>query len=621
MSDITLPCAENRPVAILGGGVLGRRIAAVWAAGGYDVRVRDPNPQQRVEAVMYWDTNASQYSSLDAPKAGSVQAFEDLKTAVHDAWLIIECIPERLSIKIDTFAELEHLMDPTAILCSNSSSYKSRDMLGNLQASTKKRVLNMHYMMPPANRIVELMTCGETSPSVFPFLVQKLESVGMKPVIARKESTGFVINRMWAAIKREALTILSEGVSVPEELDAIWMEMFTRNSAGPCTMMDAVGLDTVSLIEQHYINERHLSGEHTVDYLKKYLADGRIGAKSGKGGLYPPGFTTKTAQDAKGDHDNLHAPVLYMLDIGLSHEPKEVFTKGRVVVGSSDGRPLKTLVAGEHMPDGIDVATKAGTPLKLFWTSMGIPSENDGMIRSCNLDGSNVQDVIPKGAIHTPKQLHIDAENSKLYFSDREGLRVMRCNFDGSDLETIIQTGDWKIPEHQSDQTRWCVGVTVSPSTGKFYWTQKGASKGSQGRIFRANIEFQVGDSATSRTDIECLFQQLPEPIDLEIDEDSNCLYWTDRGELPLGNSINCASLDKVQTVKDQTTRSMPYKDYEILTRNLHEAIGLKLDLKNKHIYATDLGGSVYRCDLDGQNRKTVYNENSAFTGIAQLFV
>ncbi|KAI1332099.1 hypothetical protein F5Y16DRAFT_407828 [Xylariaceae sp. FL0255] len=587
---------ESRPVTVLGGGVLGRRIAAVWAAGGYNVRIRDPSPQQRTDSVTYWETNASQFISSEHAKLGTVKAFEDLNTAVENAWLIIECVPEHLKIKIDTFIELEQIADSSAILCSNSSSYKSREFVENLQSSTKLRVLNMHYMMPPMNRIVELMTCGETDAIIFPFLVQKLQQVGMKPIVARKESTGFVINRMWAAIKRETLTILSEGVSVPEELDSVWIEMFGKNPAGPCMMMDAVGLDTVSYIEQHYMKERHLSGENTVDYLKTYLDEGKLGAKSSKGGLYPAGYTTKTAKEEKGHHDNLHAPTLYFLDIGLSNEPQEVYNKGRVLMGSSDGRPLKTIVSGEHLPDGLDVTTKAGHPSQLFWTCMGVPSENDGTIRSCNLDGSDVRDIVPAGLVHTPKQLHIDPKNSKIYFADREGLRVMRCNFDGSGLETLVQSGDWKTPEHQADQMRWCVGVGVSPRTGKFYWTQKGASKGSQGRIFRANINFQPGEDASNRTDIECLFQHLPEPVDLEVDDESNYLYWTDRV-------------------------SFPGKDYEILSRNLHEAIGIKLDSKNRHIYATDLGGSVYRFNMDGTNRTKVYDGDGAFTGITSLLV
>ena len=170
--------------------------------------------------------------------------------------------------------------------------------------------MNTHYMMPPDNRIVELMTDGETEEDLFPFYVERLREVGMHPIVAQRESTGFVFNRMWAAIKRETLTILAEEVSTPEQLDSVWMEMF-GSKAGPCTMMDAVGLDTVEFIEEHYIKERGLSGEKTVEFLKKnYISQGKLGAKSGKGGLYPPGHTTKAAGEDKTHHDNLHAPSL-----------------------------------------------------------------------------------------------------------------------------------------------------------------------------------------------------------------------------------------------------------------------------------------------------------------------
>lgn len=71
------------------------------------------------------------------------------------------------------------------------------------------------------NRVIELMTDGQSDEAIFPFLVERLKAIGYHPIVARKESTGFVINRLWAAIKRETLTILSEGVSVPEELDSV----------------------------------------------------------------------------------------------------------------------------------------------------------------------------------------------------------------------------------------------------------------------------------------------------------------------------------------------------------------------------------------------------------------
>jgi 3-hydroxyacyl-CoA dehydrogenase len=184
-------------------------------------------------------------------------------------------------------------------------------MLEKVGKDARKRILNTHYMMPPDNRIVELMTDGETDEDIFPFYMERLREVGMHPIVAKKESIGFVFNRVWAAIKRECLSILAEGVSTPEELDRVWVEMFSGGKAGPCMMMDAVGLDTVKLIEEHYIEERGLSGEKTVDFLSKnYINQGKLGAKSGKGGLYPPGYTTKATGEGKDHHDNLHAPSL-----------------------------------------------------------------------------------------------------------------------------------------------------------------------------------------------------------------------------------------------------------------------------------------------------------------------
>lgn len=143
--------------------------------------------------------------------------------------------------------------------------------------------------MPPLNKIVELMTCGDTNEEIFPFLVSMLREIGMLPIVAHKESTGFVINRVWAAVKREVLTVLLDGVSTPEELDEVWTEMFVNTGTAPCRSMDAVGLDTVSFIEQHYIEERGLKDPGIIAYLQKYLDEGKLGAKSSKGGCeqYP----------------------------------------------------------------------------------------------------------------------------------------------------------------------------------------------------------------------------------------------------------------------------------------------------------------------------------------------
>lgn len=250
----------------------------------------------------------------------------------------------------------------------------------------------------------------------------------------------------------------------------------------------------------------------------------------------------------------------------------------------------------------------------MFWTNMGIPGNDDGAVYSANLDGTDIRTVLAPGTVNTPKQLTLDTKSKKIYFCDREGLRVLRCNFDGSEFEVLIETGAYRNAEDGQDATKWCVGVAVAPSLGKFYWTQKGPSKGGKGRIFHANIVTPEGQCATTRTDIQCIAKDLPEPVDLEVDEESHSLYWTDRGEIPLGNSLNRLRLDHFGL----PVPHMSPHGYDILLRNLNEAIGLKLDLANDSIYLTDLGGNVYRCNAKGKQKVKLYSdENRAFTGIA----
>lgn len=167
-----------------------------------------------------------------------MEAFESLEDALANAWLVIEAVPEKLQLKIDTFAQLEALAPSDCILASNSSSYKSSEMLEKVSDSTKSRILNMHYYMPPQNMVVELMTDGHTEEAIFPFMVERCKETATLPYVAKKQSTGFIFNRLWAAVKRETLTILAEGVSVPEEIDSLWTEMFIKGGATPCKTMD-----------------------------------------------------------------------------------------------------------------------------------------------------------------------------------------------------------------------------------------------------------------------------------------------------------------------------------------------------------------------------------------------
>jgi DNA-binding beta-propeller fold protein YncE len=305
---------------------------------------------------------------------------------------------------------------------------------------------------------------------------------------------------------------------------------------------------------------------------------------------------TSTTIDAGADKSTPSGR-LFFLDIG----------GGRVLSANPDGSDLKIIInEGRKFPDGLVVDAAAG---HIYWTNMGNFKKNDGSIFRSDLDGKNLITIVPPGGTFTPKQVHLEKKSGKLYWSDREGMRVMRANLDGSKVETLVDTshGD---PRPGPDARKWCVGIAVDTEGGKFYWTQKGPDNAGEGRISRANIEIPQGQGPANRTDIELLYENLPEPIDLDLDLANRTLYWTDRGDAPRGNTVNRAPMDPLPG---------NHKEPEILFTHLEEGIGLALDLKGGRMFITDFAGSLRSANLDGSNQKTLLFAEGNLTGIAYV--
>jgi hypothetical protein len=269
---------------------------------------------------------------------------------------------------------------------------------------------------------------------------------------------------------------------------------------------------------------------------------------------------------------------------------------------SPDGSDRKVIVTNCRLPDGIAVDVEAG---HIYWTNMGVPNLDDGSIERADLDGKNRRVIVPQGATFTPKQIQLDKKNGRLYWCDREGMRVMRSNLDGSQIETLVEAG--RGDGDRRDLTRWCVGITIDPVRQHIYWTQKGPDKGGQGRLFRAGIEIPKGETADKRSDIEVFFDRLPEPIDLELDRKNRVLYWTDRGDPPRGNTVNRASIN----AKPQAP--------EIVVTHLMEGIGIALDVPRDRMFVTDFAGSIYSANLDGSGERNFLYAQGNLTGIAYV--
>jgi hypothetical protein len=275
---------------------------------------------------------------------------------------------------------------------------------------------------------------------------------------------------------------------------------------------------------------------------------------------------------------------------------------GRVMTAAAENPMPRVLVsAAGQGPDGIAVDLAAG---HIFWTNMGVPAADDGYLRRSNLDGSNVITIVPAGDTYTPKQMRLDAAGGKLYWADREGMRIQRANVDGSNVETLLTvaagaTARMNLANH-------CVGMAIDIAGGWFYFTQKGPDDGGVGSIRRAHIQMPVGQTHMNRTDIEVLFSGLPEPIDIELDVDAGMVYWADRGD----DTINRGPI-AIPAGSTAATRS----DRQILIRSVREAIGVAIDKRRGRLYYTSATGQLGRTNLDGSDKQELTGAG-ALTGI-----
>ncbi|KAH8423167.1 uncharacterized protein LDX57_000922 [Aspergillus melleus] len=276
------PNSKPNSVAVIGCGKLGRRIALSWSRGAVSVRIFDTEPDRAVEALNWVQDTLGDSISLSNETTGHVEIASTLADAVQDAWMVIESVPEQISLKMHVLGEIDKLAHPLTIIATNSSSIRSSRLVSSLSDERQCLFLNTHYIRPPEIPIVEIMTCGRTSAAVTKEAASRMESVRLEPLIVEQESTGFVSNRIWAAIKREVMLVLAERVCTAEDIDRVFKANL-HAAWGPCELMDMVGLQTVCDIEDVYIEERNLP-TYGVDFIRQnYVRRGHLGRDTSRG--------------------------------------------------------------------------------------------------------------------------------------------------------------------------------------------------------------------------------------------------------------------------------------------------------------------------------------------------
>ena len=246
MSYVLPSDVDERPISVIGGGTLGRRIAMVFSAGGSRVHLFSRSARSREAARRFVDEHASyvrEQLGLAARSLGTVELFDALEPAVATAWLIVESVSEDLTLKKQVFRKLDRLAESDAILATNSSSYPSSRLVNAVESP--ERLLNVHFQMPPEAIAVELMSCGRTDAAVIDALVERLPRYGLVPFTVMRESVGFLFNRIWHVARRECLMVVAEGVSTPEEVDRIW-RLSLGTALGPFRIMDRIASTSYS---------------------------------------------------------------------------------------------------------------------------------------------------------------------------------------------------------------------------------------------------------------------------------------------------------------------------------------------------------------------------------------
>ena len=222
----------------------------------------------------------------------------DLKVGASQADLVIENVHERLELKREVFAELDRVCPSHTILATNSSSI----CISRIEDATQRqdRVINAHFYPRPEQRtLVELMRGTTTSDETIERVWRFAQNIGLTPLLVLKESTGFIFNRVWRAIRNECLHVVDEGVASHEDVDRAWMIVFERPH-GPFGAMDMIGLDVIRDVEMVYCKELGDKSDAPPKILLDKIERGELGVKTGKGFYTYPNPTFKNPSWLKG---------------------------------------------------------------------------------------------------------------------------------------------------------------------------------------------------------------------------------------------------------------------------------------------------------------------------------
>ncbi len=270
---------EIKNVSVIGAGFTGKQIAATSALNNFNVFIFDINEDFLNGAKKYINGVLKRNKKQEMSK--NVYYYNKIEDAVKNADLIIEAIPENLELKKKIFSEIDKVAPKNSIIATNSSSIPISKIESAVER--KDKLLNLHFYPPiPLHPMVDIMRGTKTTDETFEIGKIWIKNIGCHPIILKRESHGFVFNRMWHAARREALKLWAGEYADIETIDLAW-KIFTGMKMGPFVLMDGIGLDVVYAVQMSYYHESGDPRDKPPDALKEMVEKGELGMKSGKG--------------------------------------------------------------------------------------------------------------------------------------------------------------------------------------------------------------------------------------------------------------------------------------------------------------------------------------------------
>ena len=284
-------------IAVIGAGTMGHAIAQVFSLAGFQVALTDSDAEVLAGAIPRIRSNLKtclQHGIVSDDEAtavaGRITLVSNLAGAASQGDFVVEAVFEDLHVKHEVLRQVEEHCLPHAIIASSTSSFRVADMAVVL--SRPERFLVTHFWNPPyIIPLVEVMAGDHTSAEAIKTTITLLEAVGKYPVLVRKDTPGFVGNRLQHALRREAIAIVAQGIATPEDVDLIARLSFGLRLpvVGPLETVDLGGLDLTMAIQSYLLPELDRSTE-PLQLIRDKVAHGELGAKAGKGFYdWPPG--------------------------------------------------------------------------------------------------------------------------------------------------------------------------------------------------------------------------------------------------------------------------------------------------------------------------------------------